>query len=175
MRDHIAVFLVILTLAGTTLVRPASAVDEEIAISWGELGPFFAGGKIVGTARAMIVLPDGAVVQGRIVTVEQDKLVLDVTSSSDKRAYPKGRTSIPRSSVSTIRVTQMKEATGRIAGTVAGIVGGAAVGAFLALENENPSAAARAGVLALWVGTGVGGYYVGRRFDREAITVRIVK
>lgn len=103
--------------------------------------------------------------------------MLDVSKTSDKKAYPKGRISLPKSSVLTIRLTQTKSAKGRIIGTLAGIWGGGGIAAAIAVsqpDDGSGSAIANFGALALWVGAGVGGYYVGKSFDRKTRLVKVL-
>jgi hypothetical protein len=150
------------------------ASEGMIKIHWSQLGTLPETGRSLGRGKAMLVLPNGAVVEGQILEVRNDELVLKVSKSSDQKAYPKGRLSIPRSAVSTIRLTQTKGSAGRIIGTLAGIFGGAGIGTVIALNNEEPGGGARAGVAALWVGTTLAGYYLGRSFDRKTIIIEVL-
>jgi hypothetical protein len=168
--------LALVAILGLSVNGPAS--EKQIEVRWSELGAFLEyGGSLGRGSAAMLVLPNGAIVQGQIVGVEKNELILKVSKSSDKQAYPKGRLSIPRSSVTTIRLTQTKGARGRTIGTLAGIFGGAAIGtvvAFMQPDNTSPSGGARAGVAALLVGPAIGGYYVGRSFDRKTTLIKVL-
>jgi hypothetical protein len=168
--------LLLATVTVLGLSANGFASERQIEIRWSELGAFLQGGKLIGGgAKAMLMLPNGTIVEGQIAGVEKEQIALNVSKSSDKQAYPKGRVSIPRSLVTTIRLTQTK-GYGRAFGTIAGLLGGAGLGTLVALsyDDQSASSAARAGVLGLWAGTTVGGYYVGRSLDRKTTIIRIL-
>jgi hypothetical protein len=107
--------------------------------------------------RIWLVLPSGIRLEGDVVSVGGDELVLDVRSTSDKRAYPRGRAVVPRPEVQRFRMRRKQTHTWTMVG--AGI--GAAIGGVLAGPiasatdnlNGNP---ARAAVLTVAIPTAVG-------------------
>jgi hypothetical protein len=53
--------------------------------------------------------------EGKAIAVEPDALVLSVKKSGDPQAYPKGQNSIPRSSLSELRLIERND-IGRLVG-----------------------------------------------------------
>jgi hypothetical protein len=77
---------------------------KQVELRWNELGSFIAARQI------KAVLTDGTYIKGRALAVNPDALILD----------KKGRTSIPRDSLSTISFTETKGVAGRITLTLVG-------------------------------------------------------
>jgi len=164
--------LVLVVLLGLPSIGSAS--EKQVEMRWSELGQFLSAENLLGREQAMLMLPDGNIVQGKIVEVGKDELVLKVTKSSDKQAHPKGRSPIPRSSVKTIRITRSKGPFRGI-GTLAGILGGLTIAGLYALsQDEGATKPEAAGILAVLVGLPVGGYYAGRPFDRKTIVIKVL-
>jgi len=162
---------IVMTLLLLAHVPSAHSADKppsgrQIELHWNDLEPFVAGGRIA------TVLPGGAVLQGRAVTVNENALVMDVSKSSDKKTYPKGRTAIPRDQITTLRLRETKGTIGRIALTLAGIFGTSAAGA-VAIGDRDPDGFA-AVVLGAMVAGGVGGYYLGRKIDRKTTVIKVL-
>ncbi len=178
MRNSAALFLIFLLVICQTAFSATGAVPEkQIDVRWSQLEAFLKKGDFLRQGKAMLALRSGAIVEGQIQGMHSDELVLQVSKSSEKKAYPKGRLSLPRDSVLTIRLTRNKSAKGRVIGTIAGIVGGSAIAGAVALSQPDDGSAgdaARVGVLGLWVGTGVAGYYLGRSMDRETTLIRVL-
>ena len=126
MKNWTALFLVCLLLVDNQNTFSANnpVPEKHVEMRWSELGPFLAGSDLLGRGETTLALSDGSIVQGQIAEVRKDDLVVMVSKSSDSQAHPKGRQSISRRSVSTIRLRQIKGATGRIIGTLGGIFGG---------------------------------------------------
>ncbi|MCE5306797.1 MAG: hypothetical protein LLG20_04070 [Acidobacteriales bacterium] len=131
------------------------APAEELRLHWNELAPVVTGKKVwmpVG-GKAKIV--------GTVEAVEPASLRVQVTKTSDRKAYPKGLVSIPRSEISSIQVNKPAGHKGLIIGTVAGIGIAAAAGATIGAisRNEGTSdppvlAAAIAGPIAIGLAVG---------------------
>lgn len=140
--------------------------SNEMSVPWSELGPLITGKKV------SLVLPGAVHVQGEVIAVRADSLVLNVSKTADKQAYPKGRTEIPRSSVSVVERKRMPRNAGRIIGTVVGFVGGGIAGFFLADRYAvGRKAHVSYGTLA---GTTALGYYLGHITDREVIYIKVI-
>jgi hypothetical protein len=133
------------------------ASGKQVELHWNELGSFIAAPKI------KAVLKDGTYIKGRALAVNPDALILD----------KKGRTSIPRESISTISVTETKGGAGRITLTLVGTVACAAGAGYVGMQAAGSGGlgAALAGVTA---GCGVGGYYAGRAIDRRTTSIKIL-
>ena len=141
---------------------------RQVEMRWGELGPFIARGRLT------TVLPDGTVLQGRTLSVDLDALVINVSKSSDKRAYPKGRTSIPRGQVETLSIRRTEGKLGRILLTPAGFFGGAGLLVLAFLGSEGSGGGERSAILPIWVGANVGGYYGGKSIDSKTTVIKIL-
>lgn len=169
MQRWTAVFLCwLLCLNGqVTYCADHSTKGRSVSLRWNELANYLAQGE------TEIILADGATVRGRTLSASADELVLEVSKSSNKRAYAKGRRAFPRAQVKSIQLSQVKGSGGRIALTAAGIFAGLGAGAVVALSQAESSgnAAAGVGVIGLIVGLGVGGYYAGKSIDQKKTTV----
>lgn len=160
-RCSIAVSLVAILFWSPPGVGAAS--KEQIQITWEGLA------DVVGK-KVRVVMPDGALVEGRAKAVEVDALVIDIRKSSNKVVYPPGKFLVPRA---TLRAVDVERNTKRW--QLVGVVAGSAVGVlvFIALV-------ARGGVLnpnqrtGLYMTAGAGipvlGYFLGRAADRHTIT-----
>ncbi len=93
-------------------------------LQWDDLAPLISG------AQAKLQV-QGVRLQGRVLAIEPDALVLEVRKSSDRAAYPRGRAAIPRALVREIHVRKWRGNTWRVAATTIGAVIGLAFGAPL--------------------------------------------
>src|ERR1039458_999264 len=107
---------------GVLGLSPATAGTSKVEVRWNELSPLILGHTV------SLVLPGGAAIAGEVEAVRDDSLALDVRKTSDSKVQPKGTTSIPRASVTTLQVTDTKGTGGRILGVVVGVVVGMAAG-----------------------------------------------
>jgi hypothetical protein len=123
------------------------------------------------------VLEDGSRVEGRAVSVEPEALVVMVTKSSN-RAYVQGRTSLPRTALSVIRVGH----TGwkwKVIGPMVGFFGVGGLGALVG-NSIDPggfivSDGAAVGAL-VGMATGIAsGALIGRWADHHYTTINIVR
>ena len=151
-----------LTFAGfLLLVESPQAFSQAISAKWSNVGPLILG------RRVALVLPNGVRIEGKPIAVHPDSLELDIAKTSDARAEPKGKTSIPRSSVSALELKK-RRIIGRIVGTAAGtglgILGFVGVSLY---RNEHTSRGAT-GTEALLIPAGAaGGYLLGWLLDRD--------
>ena len=113
--------------------------------------------------------------EGKVIGVQPDGLQMKVSKSSDRHVQPKGRQLIPRQSISVLQVTDYRK-LGRLLGTTGAM---AATAGIVAAQNigvsEGPGiivipAMAAAGT----VGAGIGGYYVGKAFDKRVTEIRVI-
>jgi hypothetical protein len=133
-----------------------------------------------------IALPGGAVVTGKATGVESDALVVDVRTTSDPNAYPKGTLRVPREKLHRLEM-QTKGTTGRALltslGALLGVGGGAAAYVRIAggngmcwlgcsiNSNHGAGAAAFAGIAAAGV---AGGYFAGNALDKRWTVIEIL-
>ena len=78
-----------LLVAFLMLLAPLQAA-RDIRVTWQQLEQLTRGKKVA------IVLPDAARIEGNVLEVANDSLVVDVSKSSDKKLHPKGRTTVRR-------------------------------------------------------------------------------
>lgn len=157
--------------------QPASAASSrEVALRWSELAP------LVRDQKVTIVTSSGALGEGKVLQVETDTLVVDIRKATDGQAYPKGRFSFSRPSISTIQVKTVR-GNWRVLGAAIGAAGGAVAGWALAegvwyVSGEGgglwkePEGAAL--LLGLSGGVAAIGYLAGRSADTEITSIRIV-
>ena len=113
------------------LLATQAPAAERLQLRWNELAPLVTG------KRVWLPLSGGARVEGTVTEVDSTGLKVEVRKTSDRKAYPKGLVSIPRSSVSTI---QLNKPTGHkgiiIGGAVGGGIAAAAGGTLLAIRRN---------------------------------------
>jgi hypothetical protein len=155
----------------TAFPSQLAAESNVIQLRWEEFEPLVSGYEVEFT------LPDGARLRGDVISVVADSLMMKVEKTSDKSSYPKGRLTIPRSSISSLDMTK-RTIRGRVLGTTIGVglgvlLGGAVVFGSCWERSCNQGAATAAG---LGVGFGIGalGHFLGRRADTNVTTIRIV-
>ncbi len=134
------------------------------ALTWDELAP------VLVDKNAAIPLPNGKRVEGEVLAVRPDGIVMDIRKTRDKQNYPTGQGFVPRDSVNEVRLVRhkgpMKLALG-IAGTVGGVLL-AGVVTFYA-----PPAGIPMFILAI-PSAGVGGYYAGKAADRRTTLIKVI-
>ncbi len=114
-RRSLSLVAVSLAMSGSML---GSEPEKRRQVRWSELR------KLIGGKQITLQLAEGARVEGRIRKMTAAALVFKVKKSSDPVAYPKGKSQIPRETVSRIEVRGLKENKGkRIAATVGAFVG----------------------------------------------------
>lgn len=152
---------VLALLAALSCTGFALKAAEEWQLSWQELGPVVAGKTI------QLVLPDGAALRGPVLAVEGGALRMKVRKTSDRGNHPKGITSIPRSSVSSLRLIR-RGSKWQVIGAVSGTVVGLFAGAVVAVCSGSAALA-----YATWGGSAVGGYGLGRAGDKSVVLIRV--
>jgi hypothetical protein len=134
-----------------------------VEVKWSELGALISGRTVE------LTLPGGPKLKGDVVTVREDALVLDVRKTSDAKAYPEGGATIPRASVTMLKLEQPRSHRRRNVGAVIGI------GAGLGLEVLFDKAVGRPEVVFGAMLGSIAGYYIGAAADKKVGTViRIV-
>lgn len=161
-------YLRILLLLCAAAAVPAVARTSHIEVKWNELSPLILGHTVT------IVLPAGATVSGEAVAVRDDALMLEVRRTSDSRIQPKGQASIPRSSVTTLQISETKAVGGRVLGVVLGLLIGMVGGGEIAAHADQREGPAVATFTAVAVTGAVGGYYLGKSVDRHTTMIRVV-
>jgi len=160
-----AIGLVLLLCACHVLVLAGS---KPLELKWSELSP------IIGGHRVRLVLPEGTAIKGEAIAVREDALVVDVKSTSNREAYPKGSATIPRASVTLIEVERRRGSWGRNLGTVVGVLSGVVLGGYVAAVTADSAGAGIATFLGIASAGTVGGYYLGTRLDKQVTLIKIV-
>ncbi|HTM48672.1 MAG TPA: hypothetical protein VL285_08330 [Bryobacteraceae bacterium] len=148
---------------------PSAAAIREVETAWSDLGGLISSRKIA------LVLPDGARIEGKALSVKADAIVMTISKTSDRGAHPQGPASIPRASVAALRLLEMR-VRGRIIATTAGIVGGLAAGAGIILANglfTDTSTGRDVGAAVAIFGLPTAGYFIGRAADKKVTVIRI--
>ena len=167
-RQWIAVLLIFIWLGqdlGLARQQPKAVGKTPGRLTWSELAPVVVDRK-VGTT-----LPDTTRIEGDVLAVRSDALVMDITKTSNRKAHPKGQTEIPRSSLMELGVIKDR-GPGKLIGGILGTMGGIAAATGLAIATEN-AAAALAGYLVVLPLAAAGGYYAGRAADRRVTRIVI--
>lgn len=157
--------LLAMLLAGASAAGAAS----KVTVYWGGL-------TVVTGKTVSIVMPGGAIITGKAKGLEPDALVVEVTGTTDRRAYPKGVLRVPRTSLRVLEV-KTKGSLGRIVGTVLGTAAGGVAGAYavIGLVWNSPSAQAAPALAGIGCVTGgmVAGFLVGNAVDTHSTTIEI--
>jgi hypothetical protein len=127
----------------------------------------------------MVIMPGGAAVTGRATAVEPDALLMRVTKTTDRAAFPKGSLRVPRATLHTIEL-KTKGVKFRVIGTslggLAGLAGG--IGAFIGIQgglfNHQNEGAATAAFIGIPVALTTAGYFLGNAADRKSVTVEVL-
>lgn len=151
-------------MAALCLGQSLAMAAQQVQVAWSELAPLTVDKKV------SLNLVDSKRVQGEMLAVRPDELVLNIRKSSDRKLYPNGQASIPREAVSEIRVIREKGPV-KLFGGVAGTIGGLFASAGLAYVGAG--AAAIPGLVLLVPVSAVAGYYAGKALDRRTTIITI--
>ncbi len=165
MHLHRFVLLTLVLLLTASQAIAFAGAKKRVRLSWSELGPVIADRKIAMT------IAGGTAVKGTVLGVDSDALRVRVTWSSDRRAVRKGATSIPRSSVSLIRMDRYSKHWRLILtpGLPAAALGGIYFAAGRVSPTPDPVKLVKI-ALGVTVAATVTGYLVGNRLDRRELT-----
>ncbi len=141
-------------------------LPRQAEVSWDELAGF------VIDKRVSTVLPDGAKLEGEVLAVRPEALVLDVQKSSRKKVYPLGQIEIPRPDVREVCIIRHQWAVFRVLGGVMGGLGGAFAAGWIAYVTDSAAAVVPALLLLIPL-SAAGGYYAGKLADRRTTRIRI--
>ena len=122
--------MVVLSVSMCLLTPPVPA-ETRNHVRWNDLAPLIDG------KRVWLPLSGGVRIVGTVRELTATGIKLDVTKTSDRKAYPKGLVLIPRSSVSTIQVNKPAGHKGIIiGGAVGGGIAAAAGGTLIAIRRN---------------------------------------
>ena len=144
------------------------ARERQVELAWSDLEPAIQGKKVA------LVLPDGVRIEGPVLAVEPDALVMDVRKSSGRALHPQGKTSVPRASAGTLEMRGRGtkwQIIGAAIGAAPGIVACAIVAKYV--ENEGGTNNLTA-LCAVPLGAGLGlGYWAGRAADKRVTYIKV--
>ena len=149
------------------LNQPAAAANE-VQLKWTELGAVAIGHDV------RLALPGGAVLRGEIQAIRDDSLVMVVSKTPDKKAFPKGQNSIPRTSVTLVEIMKVRGIAGRVVGTTAGLLGGMVISGEIIGHSNMSEGPAIAVILIGTIGATVAGIFAGRSLDTRVTRVRVI-
>ena len=166
-RQWLALLLALLVTAESALPRQIHPVlkQKRADLTWGELP------EIILEKRVATVLPDGTRIEGEVLAVRIESLVLDIHKSSARKLHPRGQAEIPRDAITSLKVI-LTEGPVKAAGGVLGAVGGMWSTAGLGYATES-AALVMTGLLFVLPIAIVGGYYAGKLADRRTTTIVI--
>jgi hypothetical protein len=140
-----------------------SAADG-VQAKWNEL-PGLVQGRTVDA-----LLADGTWITGQVLDVVSDALTMQVVKTPDPRTYPKGKVSIPKSSIRVVRVTSRRGYWRAVAALIGGGSGIVVASRVAEGGRESPSKTIAAYLTIVPV-LSVAGYLVGRAADRRETKV----
>ncbi len=120
------------------------------------------------------MLTDSTYLRGRVRDVRQSSIVLQVRGSRGPGQPGKGRSEVATDRFSTFQITRVKGSK-RFSLLAAFAGAGFVAGFFGGLESDFETATGKTAVIALPIAGGVGGYLLGRKLDRQPLTVVIKK
>jgi len=153
-------------MAAALLIQSLPAAPAQRSLPWNELG------RVV-TAKRVSLEVDRVRIEGQALEVSGDALVIDVRKTSDT-AVPKGRRTVPRQSVVLLRLIEHRSPF-RVVAAVLLPVGVAYVATSAGFDEDTVNSEKKffAGMLAMLIGSIVGGYYLGRAIDRSTTEITI--
>jgi hypothetical protein len=152
----------------TALNGSLAEAQNEVKRTWSEMA-------FVVDHEIALSLPDGTYVQGKALAVRPDGIDMDVKKTSEPGPHPKGKTTVPRSSISSVEL-RTKRRSGRSIGAKsvasAASVGGFILGGVIG-EKFGSGDSIFVGMAVGTVVGAVGGVLVGQKLDTEQETVFI--
>jgi hypothetical protein len=157
---------------GWIIASQSSAMAQTaVELPWSEIAPLIVDSEIA------LALPNGTYLRGKGLAIHTHTLEMEVKKTSDSREHPKGRTAIPRSSVSLIELRKMRRfPVGAIAGAGAGYVGGVYLGVGIgriATSEDEIGGPLLGGMLGGIAGAIVAGR-LGHKLDSRTTLIKII-
>ncbi len=111
---------------------------------------------------------------GDVAVIRDEAIVLDIHKTSDAHAYPKGSVTIPRSSVTVLKLIETQGQWGRKMGSTLGVLTGLLVGGYTAGKTADSAGTGLAMFGVIAGAAAVGGYYLGKSADVRETLIRVV-
>ena len=141
-------------------------LPDPAGIAWSELGKFSV------EQNVSITLPDNTRLEGEVLAVRPESLVLDVHKSSNKKLHPKEQTEIPSTSVREVKIIRHAGPAMRIVGGILGALGGSMGATALGFVTDSVAVLLPAFLIFIPM-SAVGGYYAGKLADRRTTLIHI--
>ena len=158
--------LLIAIFAGSAAVPPARCADKSdkrtFHLQWRDLE------RATRVHLVALELPSGIKLRGDVMAVESDELVLDVCKTSNKRAYPQGRSIIPRPEVTRLKVIKTRHMWRAVGGAIGGGIG--TMVAIPVAQVAGRDSAVQAAALAIAIPTALG-YALGWAADINEVEI----
>lgn len=147
----------------------ADAASPGRRLEWDNLAPAVLGKTV------MVAMPEGTVITGTATGVTPDALLVDVRSTTDAKAYPRGPARVPRATLRNFQL-RTKGKVFRILGTSAGSLAGLTGGALANFGSRSKGHLGRslAVLFGVWAAGTAGGYFVGNAADKRWTPVQVV-
>jgi hypothetical protein len=162
----VSVLLASLVVSSAPLAPQTSSEASRtgaLSLRWNELAPVIQG------QRVAVSLTDGRTVRGEVMAVRDDALVVDIS-----RGSVPGDGTIPRASVTTIRLKRTPGGWGRHLGTVLGVLSGLVIGGWVTAETTDSAGTGIPLFLGVASAMTVGGYYAGKQLDQKETVIQVV-
>ena len=160
----------ILSILGFVLAishNSALARPKLVELSWGDLSP------LIVDHRITLHLPEDIRIKGRVLSVRNDSLLMNVKKTNNKKAYPKGQSLIPRAHVSLIDLRRKRGVKYRWILTPIGLALGAAL-AVGCIIDANESSGGNTGRCSAFPALAGGlGYLLGWGLDAKVMHIKI--
>jgi hypothetical protein len=160
-RYAIVISSLVILSAGTP--RVGAAADPERLTPWEGLS------VIIGQ-NVRVVMPDSARIEGKATSVAVDALEIEISKTSNKSAYPKGKFLVARATLKAVDVVRPTKQWRIVCVSIAAAVGTLfGIGAVNSAKSSGFGGAS-AGLGAAAVGMPLLGYFIGNAADRRVIT-----
>src|SRR5580658_7633109 len=113
MRNRNAIGMALLAALVWGAPRSAAGAVDERQTNW-------AGLSVVVGQRVRVLMPDGTRIEGKATALEVDALAIEISKTSNRKTYPKGRFLVPRATLRAVDVVQHSTIYWRIICTALG-------------------------------------------------------
>jgi hypothetical protein len=166
MRTRSTIVMAMVAILAWDAPRAAASAVDQRQTNW-------AGLSVVVGRRVRVLMPDGTRIEGKATALEVDALAIEVSKTSNRKAYPKGRFLVSRATLRAVDVVQPSTVYGRIICTaLGGVIGYVAMRAAINASKTNTGE--ELGFGAVGVGLPVAGYLIGNAADRRIVTYVIL-
>ena len=146
----------------------ALARPKQVELRWGDLSP------LIVDQRVRLHLPEDVRIKGRVLSVRDDGLYMNIKKRSNKKAYPKGLTVIPRADVSLIELRKKRGIKYRAILTSTGAVLALGLAVASTAYAGGDDAPTDASFVLVSAAGGALGYLIGDALDTKVMHIKVV-